>query len=58
MNEDSEESTITEEVSSPEITNNFDWEAAFAELERLRQKKAEEEGVVYVPPVPPQVTVI
>ena len=34
----------------------FDWEAAFAELERRRKKKAEEAGEVYVPPTPPQVS--
>ena len=32
----------------------FDWEAAFEELERRRKKIAEEEGEVYVAPVPPK----
>ena len=40
----------------PQSTAVFDWEAAFAELERRRKKKAEEAGEVYVPPTPPQVS--
>ena len=43
------------EVESQKV---FDWEAAFAELERKRRKKAEQDGVVYVPPSPPEVTSI
>ena len=32
---------------------SFDWEKAFAELERREKKKKEEQGAAYVPPMPP-----
>ena len=35
----------------------FDWEAAFADLLRRRQKKREEEGDAYVPPKAPKATI-
>ena len=52
-----EEEVVEDEVElEPQSTAVFDWEAAFAELERRRKKKAEEAGEVYVPPAPPQVS--
>lgn len=35
----------------------FDWQTAFAELERKRQKAAEESATQYVPPSPPKASI-
>ena len=36
------------------ILSTFDWESAFAELERRRRKEAKESGHEYVPSLPPK----
>ena len=51
--QESEKNTSNSENDAGSV-KVFDWEAAFAALERRRRKEAEKLGIPYVPPVPPE----